>query len=45
MSERYTRCNMSRMTVDFFIVTSKGQTMTASLGLKKVKGQVKGMEN
>jgi hypothetical protein len=32
------------MTVDFFIVTLNGRTMTASLGLQKVMGQVMRME-
>jgi hypothetical protein len=35
---------MQRTTVDIFIVTLTGQTMTASLGPKKVTGQVTRME-
>jgi hypothetical protein len=35
---------MQRTTVDIFIVTLTGQTIMASLGLKKVKGQVTRME-
>jgi hypothetical protein len=44
MTERYTRCNMLRMTVDFFIAASNGRTMTASLGPEKVVGGLTRME-
>lgn len=39
------RFYVPRITVCFLIVTCFGQTITASLGPKKVKGQLTRMEN
>jgi hypothetical protein len=44
MNERQTLNQLPRTTVCFLIVTSLGQTITASLGPKKVKGPVAPME-